>query len=554
MFIKRSRAVLKDKTYESILLVQGERVPVVGKVGRPRKGEKHRSKTKVVHRTVANLSNLPGDLVKLIERYFEAQKKGERLEVGEGHVQGSEVVVGEPYGPIAALRAVAKESGLERVLGRSRRGKLALFLVMARVLHQGSRRSAARWANTQALGEGLGLEEIGEKELYTTLEWLEKKQEEIEKSLWPRVKEGTVFLYDVTSSYLEGEKHELGAYGYNRDGKKNKKQIVVGLLTDAEGEPVSVQVYDGHRADPSTVEDQVCKIVQEMGAHEVVLVGDRGMLKSTAKQLLNKQAIRYVTALTKAEVRTKLSEGTLQLDLFREQVVEAVGADGMRYILYRNPSTQARQRHRRADQLSRVQAKVDKRNAYVSEHPKSSPHVSLKQALRWLEQYKLSSFVQARLESTQVLLEVNPEKKQEQELLDGCYVVVSDVPKEAADAQTLWDRYGQLQQVERDFRTMKTGLLEIRPLFLRKANRTRGHALVTLLALKLSRAFQKKIRPLDLTLKEAFCRLDSIRLVSLADPSLGLWRLPTRFSPLVQPLLSVLPPLPLPLLSRSQAA
>ena len=549
MFIKRNNSKRGGKTYSCVLLVQGERVEVPRPPGRPRKGDKRKSK--VVHRTLANLSKLPPELVDLIEQYCQTQRRGQALQVSG---EAAQPVVGRAYGPMAGLLALAKELGVERALGSSRQGRLAMFLVLARVLHQGSRLSAVRWAETQAVAETLGLGRLDEDDLYGALDWLCEEQSRIERALAPGKPNGAVFLYDVTSSYLEGQKNELAAAGYNRDGKRYKKQIVVGLLTDERGEPVSVQVYEGNTADPTTVADQVHKLARDFEATEVVLVGDRGMLKAQGRQLLSEQGFRFVTALTDPQVRKLLAQGTLQLELFAETVSEVTSPEGVRYMLRRNPATQKRHQSRRADQLERVRAKVEARNAYMKKHPRASEETSLKQAEQWLRAYKLQDFVSASLKGRHVVLEVCEESQKQAELLDGCYVVVSDVPVDKASAQQLWERYGDLQRVERDFRILKTGLLEIRPLFLRKAERTRGHALVSMLALKLVRELERRIKPLELTVKDALERLEGVRLVTLADPKLGLWSLPSRWDKPQQQVLSVLPTLPPPLLSPRIAA
>jgi transposase len=409
--------------------------------------------------------------------------------------------------------------------------------------------SAVRWAETQAVAEALGLTSFDEDDLYAALDWLEQHQPRIERALAPRNASGAFFLYDVSSSYLEGQKNELAAPGYNRDGKRFKKQIVMGLLTDVEGEPVSIQVYPGNTSDPTTVGDQVRKLAKDFEASEVVLVGDRGMLKAEGRQLLSEQSFRFVTALADPQVRKLLSEGTLQLELFSEKVSEVVAPEVLRYVLRRNPATKERHRTRRADQLERVRQKVENRNTLLKTSKRASAEASLRKAEHWLEAYKLKSYVTARLDGSRVVLEVDEDCQRETELLDGCYVIISDVPREKVTAQQLWERYGDLQRVERDFRTLKTGMLEIRPLFLRKASRTRGHALVSMLALKLVRALTRRIQPLGLTVQDALARLDGVRLVTLADPKLGLWRLPSRWDEPQRQVLSVLPPLPPPMLS-----
>ncbi len=179
--------------------------------------------------------------------------------------------------------------------------------------------------------------------------------------------------------------------------------------------------------------------------------------------------------------------------------------------------------------------------------------MSLRHAEKWLKTYKLHHYVQAELHGREVRLVVDEAARDARQCLDGCYVVVTDVPVKQASAETIWERYGDLQKVERDFRTMKTTLLELRPIFVRKANRTRAHALVTMLALKIARELQRCVDPLGLTCQDALDRLEGVRLITLADPALGLWRLPAKWADEQREVLAVLPPLPTPRLSlRSQ--
>ncbi len=544
MFIKRNRSVQNGKTYTSVLLVQGERVPVPRKPGRPRADEVRA--TKVVHRTLANLSKLPEPLVALIERFCKAERAGEPLDalVGTG-----DPTIGPGYGQLAACLAVARQLGIERVLGQDRLGRLALFLVLARVIHQGSRLSSVRWAQDHAVGPLLGLGSFDEDDLYEALDWLEEHQDAIEDALAPKAAEGAVFLYDVTSTYFEGQHNELAAPGYNRDGKRYKKILVAGLLTDGHGEPISVQLYPGNTSDPATVEDQVLKLEERFGAAETVFVGDRGMVKAKGKALLGQYGFRYVSSLTKPEIRKLLKKDLLQLDLFDEELTEVDGGEGRRWILRLNPATRDRARSRRADQLAKVRRKIEARNAKVESSPRSEPEVSLRQAEELLKTYKLQRFVDARLEGRNVVLQVDPARQADVELLDGCYVVESDVPSKAASTETLWERYGDLQDVERDFRTLKTDFLELRPIFHRKASRTRGLAVVAMLALKIVRALRKQLKPLAMSVPDAIERLAGVRLITLADPELALWRLPSRWPQPVQQLLDVLPRLPTPTLS-----
>lgn len=539
MFVKRNRRASGDKKTTSILLVQGERVPGKRPPGRPSK-DAPPPKSRVVHRTLANLSKLPDDLVSLIEAWC----RGKRM-VAEP--EGT--CVGPCFGQLGAMFALAQEIGIAGALGESRRGRLAMLLVLARLIHRGSRLSAVRWAEDQAVAQTLGLGSFDEDDLYDALDWLEKEQERIELDLAARRPPATLFLYDVTSSYLEGQKNELAAPGYNRDGKRFKKQIVIGLLTDDQGEPVSIRVYPGNTSDPQTVADQVRFLSAKLGVKDVVFVGDRGMVKSGPKEVLAECGFKFLTALTDPQVRALLKKSALQLDLFDEAPAE-VEYERRRFIVRLNPDTRKRDRQRRADQLKKVERKIAERNAKVLASPKAQEGVSLKNAAEWLAMYRLDRFVTPKLRGREVVLEVDLERQNDVEMLDGCYALETDVPKETMDAATAHARYMDLTKVERDFRTMKTAFLEVRPVFLRKAERTRAHAFVTMLALKLTRELERRVKPIEITAQDALDRLGGVRLVTFADPELGLWHLPKRYAKAQREVLDVLPPLPAPQLSR----
>lgn len=536
MFIKRNRSRQGGKTYTSVLLVEGVREPVARAPGRPRKGERRR--TRVRHRTLANLSRLPEGLVGLIERWC-------RGRIAEASTTLS---MGPCYGVLAGLHALAGQMGLVEALGSSREAKLVLFLIYARLARQGSRLGAARWAEDHAVKAALGLEAFDEDDLYAALDWLEKRHDQIEAALAPAAKPGAVFFYDVTSSYFEGQHNEWAAHGYSRDGKRFKKQVVAGMLTDASGEPLSIRLYPGNTSDPKTFAPAVETLKARFGAREVVMVGDRGMIKTMGRQSLGEAGFRYVTALTDPQIRKLLAQKIMIPELFDEEPV-ALEHQGRRLILRCNPATRARERQRRADQWHRVLARLQDGNARLEARPRVQVQTLFKHAQSWLAHYGFEAWIQLRVEGRKVLWEENASVREQLELLDGCYVLESDLPSSVADAASIHSRYMGLTEIERDFRTMKTGLLQIRPIFLRKANRTSAHALITLLALKLARELDRRISPLGLTVRDAVERLGGVRLVSLASPELNLWRLPSRFLPPQQEILDLLPTLPAPRVS-----
>lgn len=545
MFVKHNVSRAGGKTYRSVLLVQGKRVPASPATrGRPRKDQAGKPrKTKVVHETVANLSNMPPDLIAVVEAWC-ADPASARAASGDAHV-----TIGACYGVLAGLHALARETGIVSALGTSRQASLALFLVFARLAMQGSRLGAVRWAEDHAVTEVLGLGRFDEDDLYAALDWLEERHDGIERALAKgKVKDGAVFLYDVTSSYFEGQCNELAAHGYNRDGKKYKKQLVAGLLTDADGDPVSIELHKGNTADPATFAEVIERLRGRFGAGdtEVVLVGDRGMIKSGGKQLLQEAGFRYVTSLTDPQVRKLLREKTIAMELFDEAPVE-VECGGKRLILRCNPATRDRERQRRESQWNKVRDRIAARNAKVAASPRTSGEVSLRQAQAWIKGYDLHRYIELRLEGREVVWSEDAEKRAGVEQLDGCYVIETDVKASAASTGQVHQRYMDLMQVERDFRTLKTGVLELRPVFLRKEGRTRGHALVAMLALKLCRALEARVAPLGLTAADAMERLGGVRLVNLGQT--GLWRLPDDYAPPQAEVLAALPRLAAPMLS-----
>jgi len=446
--------------------------------------ESYREGGKVCTRTIANLTNWAPERIVAMER----------LVKGEFDDWSGEMTSGEIFGVLFALKQLADQVGITRVLGSAAESRLNLFLILARIAHGGSRLSAVRWAKQHTVADVLALEEFDEDDLYAALDWLASQQERIERALYQAyVKEQgqppVLVLYDVTSSYFEGECNELGQYGYNRDGKRGKQQIVIGLLTAEDGEPLAVRVFEGNTADPTTVASQITILKEQFGIAEVVMVGDRGMIKAKGKAALSAQGLRYITALTDAQVRTFLKEGVLQTGLFDVPLCE-VEHDDKRLIVRRNEIVRVREERRREDKLAQLQAKIADRNAFVKNSRRATAAHRLAALQRWAKRHKLAAFVTLALNERVIVCTIDQEAKAQDALLDGCYLLETDVPQGLMDAKTVDARYRDLQKVERNFRTVKTTFLEIRPIFLRKAERTKAHVFVAMLALKITRRFE----------------------------------------------------------------
>lgn len=444
------------------------------------------------------------------------------------------------FGLLFALKQIADQLGLTTALGKTRLAKLALLLVLARLAHQGSRLSAVRWAKNHAVAEVLDLGAFDEDDLYAALDDLCARQEKIERALYRsylqrRSSPPTLFLYDITSSYLEGQHNALGDFGYPRDGKRGKLQIVIGLLTDSAGEPLAVRVFAGNTGDPVTVVDQIKILESQFGVEELVFVGDRGMVKSKGKQALREAGLHYISALTDPQIRRLLGEGTLQMGLFSEDVCE-VEADGLRYLLRKNEAEAAREQHRLEDKLAKLKRKVEQRNEQVQKSPRSKPEAGPRNLQLWVARHKLTGQVELRLEGRTMVLERNQTAIDRALELAGCYVVVSDVPKPQLSGQEVHDSYVSLQKVERDFRQLKTGLLEVRPVWVRKESRTRGHVFCCMLALKISREMERRLQarfgttntdPHATTLPDALAALSRLCLLEYQiDENTTVTRLP----------------------------
>ena len=393
--------------------------------------ESYRENGKVKNRTITNISSWPRPRIEALRRLLRGELDTLAL---------PDPTSGPVFGLFHALKQVADDIGLSTALGRSELGKLALFLVLARIGHQDSRLSAVRWARDHAVAEVLGLGEFDEKNLYNALDDLWARQEKIEKTVFRRYLERngappSLFLYDVTSSYLEGEHNALGEFGYNRDGKKGKLQIVIGLLADPSGEPLAVRVFSGNTGDPSTVAEQIDALTKQFAIQEVIFVGDRGMVKKAGKQALGEAGFRYITALTDPQIRTRLANGILQLDLFAEQVCE-VEANGVRYVPRNNPDETRRIEHRLEDKLAKLRSKIASRNERVEKSSRCKPEAGLATLKRWASQHKLAHIVELKLQERQMVQSIDEEAKRKSVELAGCYVLVSDVGKEKLSNRT----------------------------------------------------------------------------------------------------------------------
>jgi hypothetical protein len=496
------------KSYTSILLRESFRV-----------GSSVKSKT------LAVLTHLPAHVLAAV-RQAVAQPVDSLPKLAEASAAALRFRQAESFGALWTVDQMAQQLGIKKALGVTPAAALGYWQVLARVLRPGTSLLAmVRLATLCAAAGVLGWRRaFSEDDLYTNGGWLEGRHAVIERRLWqarPGQPKEQLFLYDVTSSYLEGEYNALAAWGYNRDRKAGKQQLVIGLLTDSQGEPISVQVYPGNTSDLNTFGDQVQKVKKELGCAGVTLVGDRGMIRTNQKELAQKAEFHFITALTKPQIQKLLADEVLQMELFDEQVQEVLGADGRRFVLRRNPVRQAELQRSRQQKQATLETALQKANSYLAEHPRAKVGTQQRLLEARLKSFKVQEWLAVNVKEQRLGLTLNAEALKTAAQLDGCYVVETDLKAAQADAQTIHDRYKDLAFVERDFRTLKPGHLELRPWFVCTQENTHAHALTAMLALKVRRHLERAWWQLDVTVEEGLQELEQLCILELIHPQSG---------------------------------
>jgi len=418
----------------------------------------------------------------------------------------------KPIGDVWLLHQLATKLGITDALGDSTEARLALWQIIARTFDQGSRLSATRLARNREI-DFLRLDSFTENDLYNNLDWIADNQTRIEKALYKRCygnKPCKLFLYDVTSSYFEGIQNELAAYGYNRDGKRGKKQIVVGLLCAEDGTPVAVEVFEGNTNDTKTFHSQIRKVADRFNAVQVVFVGDRGMIKSAQQKELTEENFGFITALTKSQIETLIKKDIVQLELFDEEINEVVTEDGKRYILKRNPVRADEVAASRKSKLQSLQDYIAKKNEYLSSHRNASPEKALRHVQGRAITLKIDAWGKCEVNDRKITLQIDESKLTELSLLDGCYCLTTNVSADVMNKKAVHARYKDLAMVEEAFRTCKTGHLKLRPIYVRKSSRTRGHVFVVMLSYLLVRELRVVWRDVDATVEECLDLLSGL--------------------------------------------
>src|SRR5690625_2628472 len=489
--------------------------------------ESYRENGKVKRRHLSNITHLPDELRQAI------CKTVEEFQNRSFSFDQMSPLQGKSCGALLAFLHLAKQTRVLKALGNSRQGKLALFQIIARIVCQGSRLYSVEWSKTQAVREVLKLKYFDEDDLYNNLDWLCENQEKIEQKLFKLRHKGsipTIYLYDITSSYLEGAQNELAAYGYNRDKKQGKMQIVIGLLCDDKGYPVSVEVFNGNTTDSTTVIGQVEKLAKRFRVKNVVMVGDRGMIKSKAIEKISSVNWHYITAITKAQIEKLIRKDVFQLELFTDELVE-VEDEGIRYVLHRNPIRAEEIQMNRSSKLDHIESLCKDRNQYLQQHPRARIATAQKVLQAKINKLKLTDWVSIDTEEGLLKVIIDDKILSELELLDGCYAIKSNVSDDDAKAEQLHSRYKDLSMVEQAFRTCKQSIEEIRPIYVRKETRTRGHVFVCMLAYILVKQMAELCSSLPLTRKGIISQLNQLQYVLYQEKKVERKILPKQLQP-----------------------
>jgi len=465
--------------------------------------ESYRDKGKVRKRTLCNLTNWPAHLIEGLRALL---KDGSVLPPG---IDALTIRRSLPHGHVAAVLGTVRTIGLDRLLGPAgnRCRDLVLAMIVARLIAPASKLATARALDpataAHSLGAVLGLGAVDENELYTALDWLAERQPAIEAALARRhLEDGTLVLYDVSSSYLEGRSCELASFGHNRDGKKGKLQIVYGLLCAADGCPVAIEVFDGATADPKTLATQIDKLKQRFALKHVVLVGDRGMItQARIDDDLRPAGLDWITSLRAPSIRALAEGGALQLGLFDERDMAAITSPDYpdeRLIVCRNPELARERRRKREDLLAAtekalafIQRAVERRHQPL----RGATEIALKVGAV-LDQHKMAKHFDLTISSDHFAVARKTEAIAAEAALDGIYVVRTSLPAATLDDAGTVAAYKSLALVEPAFRSLKTVDLQIRPLYHWLSTRVRAHVFLCMLSYHVEWHLRARLAPM----------------------------------------------------------
>ena len=458
--------------------------------------ESFREGKKVKKRTIANISFLTVEQAEA----FRLILKGEKVAPVD---KLFEKLSSKHHGHVEAVLQVVKKLGLDNIVSakRCRERDIIISVIVARICKPDSKLAMTRWWDDTTLPELQDLEDVTEDHIYEAMDWLLKRQKRIEKKLAKRhLKDGDMVLYDLTSSYFEGETCPLARIGKSRDRKRNTLQVNYGLVSTREGCPVSVSVYEGNTGDPTTLMEQAQKVRDDFGVGEMVLVGDRGMItQKQIEELRIAGGFDWITAMKTGGIRKLVEGGALQLDLFDERnLFEFAHPEypGERLVACRNPVLARKRAHKRESMLEATSRELDKVRGMVERGSLKGQDAIGVRVGKVVDKYKMAKHVVLHIDRSHFGFEMNEESIAAEAALDGIYVIRTSLPKERMDADEAVRSYKNLTNVERAFKSLKSIDLMVRPIRHRTENRVRAHIFLSMLTYYAQRYMTEALRPL----------------------------------------------------------
>jgi transposase len=450
---------------------------------------------KVRNETVGNISHLPEEVVELVR----AALRGERF---VGFDERFRIERSLPAGHVEALLAMSRRLELGRLIDRpaSRERALCLAMVLQRAIAPGSKLAMTRAFRQSTLASELGIEGADEDELYGALDWLLARQQRIERALARRhLGEGTLVLYDVSSSYFEGRSCPLAQLGYSRDRKPGTPQIVYGLVCAPDGCPVAVEVFEGSLHDDKTLPAQIEKLKRRFALRAVIVVSDRGMVtKANLERLRETDGASWITALKAPQVKKLVTDGELQLSLFDQHNLAEIASDdypGERLVVCRNPLVAEDRARKREELLEATERALQEIAGRVEQGTlRGEAEIGLAVGAIW-NRWRVRKHFQLEITDTSFRFQRKREQIEQEAALDGIYVLRTSVSTETLPAPDVVRAYKQLKEVERGFRELK-GPLELRPIHHRLEDRVKAHVLLCMLSYYLAWHLRRALKPL----------------------------------------------------------
>ena len=455
---------------------------------------------KVKKRTLANLTDWPQDKVDALRMALSGVKLMALEEALDKHHTRT-------HGQVDVVLKTVKKLGLDKVLSAKpcRERNLIVAMIVARVCAPDSKLAMTRWWKDTTLPELLDLDGVDEDDLYEAMDWLLPRQRRIEKKLAKRhLQEGDLVLYDLSSSYFEGKTCPLAKRGKSRDRKRNTLQVNYGLVTTREGCPVSVSVYEGNTADSTTLMEQVHKVRNDFNIHEIVLVGDRGMItQKQIDELQDLDGLAWITALKSGGIRKLVEGGALQLGLFDERnLFELTSLDypGERLVACRNAALGRKRRHKRISMLEATERELSKirtslKKGTLRKTERSQDRIGVRVG-KVINKYKMAKHFVLQIDENSFDFERNEKSITDEAALDGLYVIRTSVPAAKMDAAESVRSYKRLTHVERAFQSLKCVDLMVRPIRHRTEDRVRAHIFLCMLTYYVQRYMKEALRPM----------------------------------------------------------